>query len=189
MSHPAIGLYELHSIACGLTVADAMVKQSPVTLLEAGPITPGRFAILVTGEVAEVEEAMAAGREKLGAFLADELFLPFAHKSLLPAIYGRHGVKTLDALGVVEVTTVAGCLLAADGAAKEAPVQLIDVRLANGIGGKAFFTVTGDLADVEAAVDRACQLAGDRLYHREVIPLPHGDLDSRIRVVKQKAFG
>lgn len=189
MTQPAIGLYELDSIALGLTVADTMVKKSPVTLLEAGPITPGRFTVLVTGEVAEVDEAMQAGRDKIQRFLIDELFLPFAHPSLLPAIYGRHSVKTLDALGVVELTTVASCLLAADGAAKEAPVQLIEVRLANGIGGKAFFTLTGDLADVEAAVEKASELAGGKLYHREVIPLPHGDLDSRIRTVKQKAFG
>ena len=45
--------------------------------------------------------------------------------------------------------------MAADAAAKAAGVASVEMQLARGIGGKAFFTVTGPLAEVEAAVEAA----------------------------------
>jgi len=43
---------------------------------------------------------------------------------------------------------VATLLQAADAAAKRAPVQLLEIRLAMALGGKAFVIMTGDVASV-----------------------------------------
>ena len=59
---------------------------------------------------------------------------------------------SLDAIGVIETTTVASSILSADAALKTATVDLIDIRIANGLGGKSFFTVTGEVSDVRSAV-------------------------------------
>lgn len=176
MSDPAVGLIELSSIAYGFLTVDAMVKESPVQVLESRSVSPGKYLILVGGDVATVDAAMKVGLATAAPFLVDSLFLPYAHESLLPVLQGKQAVSALDSLGCVETLTVAACLLAADAAAKCAPVTLIEMRLANQLGGKGFFTFTGDLADVQASAEAASLAAAGNLFSQVVIPLPHADI-------------
>ena len=60
-------------------------------------------------------------------------------------------VGAADAVGIFETFSVASSLLAADAAAKAAQVEVAELRLADGLGGKAYFVVAGEQADVEAA--------------------------------------
>ena len=62
-------------------------------------------------------------------------------------------METLEALGIVESFSVASLIEGADAAVKTANVELIEIRLAMALGGKAFVTLTGDVAAVESAVD------------------------------------
>jgi microcompartment protein CcmL/EutN len=119
---------------------------------------------------------MQAGLAAAAPFLVDSLFLAYAHETLLPVLKGKQAVGDLDSLGVVETLTVAACLLAADAAVKTAPIRLIEMRLANQLGGKGFFTFTGDLADVQASTEAAVAAAGGNLFSQVVIPLPHADI-------------
>jgi len=48
--------------------------------------------------------------------------------------------------------TAASCIVASDAAAKAADVNLLELRLANGLGGKSFLLMEGEVDDVEAAV-------------------------------------
>jgi bacterial microcompartment shell protein len=180
---PALALVELGSIARGHRVADAMLKRAPVSLLRADWVSPGKLLVLVEGEIAAVEEAFRAGLEAGGELVIDRLFLPQPHVGLWPALAGEVSAAAgVDALGIVETTTVAAALLGADAAAKAAAVRLIELRLARGIGGKAFFTLTGPLADVEAAVEAAVALVDPaRLHATEIIAAPHADLIGKLR--------
>lgn len=183
---PAIGLIETSSIARGLVVADAMVKRSPVTLAMARPVTPGKHIVIVTGDVAEVDEAMNAGEALAGQMLLDRLFLPQAHAGLLRALAGGRRVAGLSSLGIVETTTVAAALLAADAACKAAEVELAELRLADGLGGKAYFILTGSLDLVEAAVAAAHGiLARGLLITEEIIAAPHGDVIEAVRAQRR----
>jgi microcompartment protein CcmL/EutN len=67
---------------------------------------------------------------------------------------------------------------AADAAAKEADIRLLDVRLSGGLGGKSVVKVMGALSDVEAAVAAGAGRveAKGHLAHRVVIARPHPDL-------------
>jgi hypothetical protein len=58
---PAIALLEFDSIAVGVRAGDAMVKRAPVEVTYAGTVHPGKYLVLVGGDVASVEEAYAAG--------------------------------------------------------------------------------------------------------------------------------
>lgn len=178
----ALALIELASIARGHVVADAMLKRAPVTLMRAEFVSPGKFLVLVAGDVASTDEAFRAGLEVAGDRTVDRLFLPHAHPSLWPAL--AHAIRrpTADSLGIVETSTVAATLLGADAAAKAAAVELFEMQLARGIGGKAFFTVTGLLAEVEAAVDAAVNaLDAALLVGTEIIAAPHVDLVHKLR--------
>jgi microcompartment protein CcmL/EutN len=177
---PAIALIELSSIARGHLVADQMVKKAPVRLLLTEPVSPGKYLILVDGEVACVEEAFAEGLAWAGPKLVDKLFLPQAAAVLAPALADTLAPAPLESVGVVETLSVAAALLAADAAVKAAEVALLRLHLARGIGGKAYFCLTGSLAMVEAAVSAAVSaVAPEMLAGTEVIPAPHPDFVTR----------
>lgn len=180
---PALGLVETSSIARGLVVADAMVKKAPVTLVLARPVSPGKHLALVGGDVADVEEAMQAGVATAAHTLVDRLMLAQVAPEVLAAL-GRAGVEPApdDAVGIIETFAVAAALLAADAACKAAVVRLAELRLADGLGGKAYFVLTGDQADVEAGLSAAeAAIAPGLLLARELIARPHADLLGALR--------
>jgi microcompartment protein CcmL/EutN len=178
----AIGLIETISIAVGIRVTDEMVKTAPVEILEATAICPGKYMVLIAGAVAPVEDSLRRGLEVGGEVVVDTLFIPYVHAQVFPAILGATDVADLRALGVVETFTVASTILAADAAAKATPVDLIEIRLAKGLGGKAFFVMTGEVYDIEAAMEAALGVAraGGNLVRSVVIPRPHEDIAAKV---------
>ena len=179
---PALAIVELSSIARGHRVADAMLKRAPVHLERADPISPGKFVVLVHGDVAAVDESFRVGTDVAADRAVDTLFLPQPHAALWPALAGGAKAEGIESLGIVETTTVAATVRAADAAAKAARVRITEMQLARGIGGKAFFTVTGPLAEVEAAVDAALGAIDAALVHTtEIIPAPHADFVAKLR--------
>ncbi|MGC4114262.1 MAG: BMC domain-containing protein [Myxococcales bacterium] len=178
---PAIALFEVDSIARGYVVADAVVKKAPVRLLMTDTVTPGKFLVLIDGEVADVEASFLEGVEVAGSLLLDKLFLPQAHADLSPALRGAVVPGFIDSLAIVEIGSVAATLLAADAALKAAQVRLLKLHLARGIGGKGYFSMTGSLDSIEAAVAAASTIiAPELLVNTEVIASPHADLASRL---------
>ncbi len=174
---PAIGLLEFSSIAVGILAGDAMVKRSPVEVIYAGTVHPGKYLVLVGGEVAHVEEALPAGRELGTGALVDQIFLPDAHPRVAEALRGRRRSGSRDALGIVETTTVSAIVGAADRGVKGAEVELQEVRYADDLGGKAYCLFDGPVADVEAAVEAAIGgLAPGLLVSQVVIPRIHDEM-------------
>ena len=55
-------------------------------------------------------------------------------------------------MGAIETFSLCAAVLVADAAVKAADVDLIEIRLGRGLGGKSFITLTGDVAAVGAAV-------------------------------------
>ncbi len=177
-----IGLIELNNIARGILVSDAMLKKAPVELIEATPLCPGKYIALISGDVASVEESIQIGLETGAEKVVDHLTLPQVHPEVIPAIHALTEIERLTALGIIETFSVAAAILAADAAAKAAEINLIEVRLAKGLGGKAFVTLTGEIADVETAVEAGCQRAANEglLLDKVIIPSPHPDLTDKI---------
>jgi len=152
MYDPALALVEFSSIAAGIQAADAMVKRAPIDTIRAGTVQPGKYLVLIGGLTADVEESLAAGREIGSAAVLDFVYLPRVHPEVVEAIGGGRVPRPIDALGVVETTTVAAAIQAADFGVKGANVRLVEVRLADGLGGKGIVLFSGLVADVEAAV-------------------------------------
>jgi len=180
--HPAIALLEFGSIARGITGGDAMVKRAPVRVLYGGTVHPGKYLVLVGGEVGDVEEALAAGRQIGHGDLLDEIFLPDVHPAVVEALRGARREPTSDALGIVETRTVAALLGAVDRGLKGAAVELAELRLADELGGKAYCLLSGLLADVEAAVETAvASLARpELLIATTIIPRLHDEMRANL---------
>jgi len=178
MAKNSIGLVELGSIAAGFEACDAMLKTADVELVLARTICSGKYVALVRGDVAAVESSVQAGARAAGAAVIDTFVIPNVHESIFPAISGTTKVEALAALGVIESFSVASLIEAADAAAKAAQVQLIEVRLAMALGGKAFVTLTGNVAAVESAVAAGAQLLSRKglLVNKVVIPAPRPEL-------------
>ena len=176
MDFPAIALLEFSSIAVGIEAGDAMVKRSPVAKIQAGTVQPGNYLILVAGDVASVEEAFAAGKECGLDALADCLFLPNVHPTVVAALSGKHKQAQEDALGIVETTSVATAIKVADAGVKGAEVSLLQLRLADGLGGKGVVYFHGLVADVETAVSLSNPIAQGHLIRQMIIPQLHAEM-------------
>ena len=63
-----------------------------------------------------------------------------------------------------------------------ANVEALELRLGSGLGGKSYFTLTGDVAAVKAAVDVGSAMAAERglLVEKVVIPSPAKELLSAL---------
>jgi microcompartment protein CcmL/EutN len=174
----AIGLIELCSIAKGFEVTDNLLKTAGSELVEAHSVCPGKFIVLITGSTADVESSINSGLEIAEDALVDKLIIPNIHSQLIPAIRGISVITDIEALGIIETFSVASCIIAADAAAKKANIKLIDIRLANALGGKAYVTLTGEVGAVRSAVNAGCNTIKEDgiLLRRVVIPNPHEDL-------------
>lgn len=176
----AIGVLELSTVARGVEVADAVLKEARVEMLFATPVQPGKYVMLFTGAVQDVRASAARGAQIAGGDLVDQLVIPQIHDQIVPMLRRKGGKINglLDAIGVVETNTVASTVSAADIALKTATVDLVDIRIANGLGGKSFFTLTGEVSDVRSSVAAGARMAQERgLLTREVvIPRPHPEL-------------
>ena len=174
---PSIGVLELNSIVQGIYVADRMCKVSAVNLIDAFPVCPGKYMILITGDVGAVKRAVEVGEDESTDFYVDSLIIPNIHEDIIPAIMGatKVDVSKINAIGAIESFTVASCIIAADTSAKEAAVKLIEIRLAKGLGGKSFFTLTGEIADVKAAISAGREIlaANGAFLNSVIVPSPN----------------
>jgi microcompartment protein CcmL/EutN len=174
---PALGLLELDSIAAGIAAGDAMAKRAPVEVIRAGTVQPGKYLVLVGGAVADVEEALAAGRDIAATSLRDEVFLPNVHPGVVAGMRGTRREAAGEALGVIETDTVAAVIEAADAGLKGARVQLLELRLADDLGGKGYLLFDGPVAEVEAAVEiGARRIAAAPGLAWRVIPQLHTEM-------------
>jgi len=182
MNPVAIAAVETSSIAQGVVAADAMLKTAEVGLLQAATLSPGRYWVLIGGEVATVRAAHRRGVEVAADALLDQLFIPQLHEGVLPALRGTVPLGADDALGILETLTAASAIVAADAAVKAANVTVRDVRLANGIGGKGVVSLSGTVSAVQAAVDAGRRDAlGRGLLARSVV-IPRLDPQLRARM-------
>lgn len=178
MARNSIGLIELSSIAAGFQVTDAMLKAADVELLLARSICSGKYMVMVRGDVAAVEASVRAGTQAGDFSVIDSFVIPNVDEQIFPAVAGTTKVEALEALGAIESFSVASLIEAADAAVKAAEVKLIEVRLAMALGGKAFVTLTGNVAAVEAAVSAGATVAAQKglLVNRVVIASPRPEL-------------
>lgn len=170
----SIACIELNSIARGYLVADAMLKAANVEMLFNRTICPGKFMVMVSGDVASVNAALETGLRVGGGEVVDDLLIANVHPDVFPAISGTRIVEQTGALGVIETFSVAAIIEAADAAVKAANIELLEIHMAMAIGGKGFVTLTGDVASVQAAVDAAAQCIKSKgvLVDKVVIPQP-----------------
>ena len=178
MAEKSVGLIELSSIAAGFQVADTMLKASNVRLLLSRSICSGKYMVLIGGDTAALTAAVEAGCQAANGCLIDSFVISNLHPDVFVALGRTQPAETTGALGIIESFNVATLIQAAAAAAKSADVQLLELRLAMAMGGKAFCSMTGSVASVQAGVaaGRAVLAEAGVLVNAVVLSRPHPDV-------------
>ena len=171
----ALAMVEYKTVSSGMQAADLMVKTADDEVLEATTVCPGKYMVLISGELSAVRAAVEAAAAKLPDSLIDKFVLGNPHESIFTALYGTTDIGNPDALGVIETFSSCSAIVAADVAAKTSLVDLIELRLSRGMCGKSYVLLTGGIAAVEAAVDRAKKSVGEDGMFLDSAVIPHPD--------------
>ena len=169
----AIGMVEYKTVSAGVTAADAMVKTAEVDIIEAQTVCPGKYIALISGSLSAVKAAVA--KNNYGMHLINSFVLGNPHESIFPAIYGATQIEGVSALGILETYDAASIIVAADIAAKTAIVSLIELRIARGMCGKSYMMLTGEVAAVNAAIEKARNEIGAEGMYLDSTVIAHPD--------------
>ncbi|MCG2725596.1 MAG: BMC domain-containing protein [Elusimicrobia bacterium] len=171
-ANTAIGLLEISSIAKGVETLDAMCKAAGIKPEIARPISKGKYIIIVSGPVGEVESALSKGIEIAEKTLISEFIIRNVHKSVAERLSKKATMpEKLEAVSIVETKNSLSIVYAADIAAKAASINILEISLGKGIGGKGYFSMTGEIGAIRSAVNAAVKsIEPDDLISRIVIP-------------------
>ena len=168
----AIGFLEIKGAADGAAAVDTAVKAALVEVLDTKVVCSGKFTVLLAGQTAAVEAAVAAAKKEAGSSIYDLCVIGRGPPSLYWALHGQFpgdghrrqvsGLPKSQAAAIVEALSMAAGLEAADAALKAAQVSLMELRLGYALGGRSYFTITGTTGAVKAALDTAVQKAAER---------------------------
>ena len=178
----AIGMVEYTTVSTGVQAADTLIKTSNIEVIEAQVVCPGKYIVIISGELSAIKASIDAAKVQHGEKLIDSFVLGNVHEGVFPAIYATVNIEKPRALGVIETFSGASAIVAADAAAKTADVTLIELRIARGMCGKSYAIMTGEVAAVNAAIERAKSAAGDKgmLLDSSIIANPDPKLWEKI---------
>ena len=151
----SLGMIELNSIARGIEAGDAIIKTANVKLVGAYASCPGKYVVMVRGQVAAVKSAIEVGAKTAGKSLVNDIIIANIHPQVFSALSSTSEFESKGSVGIIETYSLATAVLVSDAAVKAANVDLIEIRLGRGLGGKAFIVLTGDVSSVKAAVEAA----------------------------------
>jgi microcompartment protein CcmL/EutN len=182
-----LGMQEFGNTAVGYFALDAIVKAAPVEILRVTTVIPAKLVVMFTGDVASVEAGLKAGGRVGEVELLDQLFIPYLHPSVSSALIGRSETIPWDAVGIVDASTVTSGVEAADRGAKEAAIDVVQIRFDDAMGGRSSVRFTGPLSEVEAAMAVMVEFLTqrDRMMRKAIIPNPHPDMFPALRTEKE----
>ena len=178
----SVGVIELKSIPKGVEATDAALKSAGVEMVAAHPACPGKYEIILTGSISNVQAAVDHVRSKFENYVIDSSVMGRIDEQVITALFGTQTTAKKGSLGLVETFSAATAIKAADVAVKTAKVEIFDLRVSRGMGGKGVFMLTGEVGDVTAAVEAGANYAktSGMLSSYSVIAAPHAELWEQI---------
>ncbi|MBQ9714131.1 MAG: BMC domain-containing protein [Clostridia bacterium] len=174
----SIGVIELKSIPKGVEATDAALKSAGVDMVSAHPSCPGKYEIILTGSISNVTAAVDHVLSKFEGYVIDSSVMGRIDEQVIQALFGTQKTEKKGSLGLIETFSAATTIKAADIAVKTARVEIFDLRVSRGMGGKGVVMLVGEVGDVTAAVEAGSAYAkqSGQLSSESVIAAPHEDL-------------
>lgn len=170
----SVGAIEFSGIGIGYQAEDALLKSASTTLLIARTIGSGKYLIVFSGNIADVETSMDVARKIGGSRVVDYLTVANVHQSLFPAMDMTVKIdrSEMRALGIIETTSAVSAMIAADVAAKSGNVTLFRLSFTVAQGGKGLLLMNGSVSDVEASIESARRALASRGTIESAITIP-----------------
>ena len=174
----AIGVIELKSIPKGVEATDAALKSAGVDMVSAHPSCPGKYEIILTGSISNVTASVDHVLSKFEGYVIDSSIMGRIDEQVIKALFGTQKTEKKGSLGLIETFSAATTIKAADIAVKTARVEIFDLRVSRGMGGKGVVMLVGEVGDVTAAVEAGSAYAktSGQLSSESIIAAPHEDL-------------
>ena len=174
----SIGVIELKNIPKGVEAADAALKSAGIEMVSAHPSCPGKYEIILTGSISNVTAAISHVKTRFDGFVIDSSIMGRIDEAVIRALFGTGEGERRGSLGLIETFSAASAIKAADIAVKTARVEIYDLRVSRGMGGKGVVMLTGEVGDVTAAVEAGRDYAASEgmLSSTSVIAAPHKEL-------------
>ena len=174
----AIGVIELKSIPKGVEAADTALKSAGIEMVSAHPSCPGKYEIILTGAISDVTVAVEHVCKRFEGYVIDSSVMGKIEEQVIKALFGTQVGEKKGSLGLIETFSASSAIKAADLAVKSARVEIYDLRVSRGMGGKGVVMLTGDVGDVTAAVEAGANYAKElsMLSSFTVIAAPHSEL-------------
>ena len=166
----AIGVLELKCIPKGVEATDAALKSAGVELVSAHPSCPGKYEIILTGSISNVTAAVSHVLSKFEGYVIDSSVMGRIDEQVIKALFGTQTGERKGSLGLLETYSAATTIKAA--------VEIFDLRVSRGMGGKGVVMLTGEVGDVTAAIEAGAAYAkqSGQLSAESIIAAPHADL-------------
>lgn len=176
--YKAIGVIELKSIPKGVEAADAALKSAGIEMVSAHPSCPGKYEIVLAGSISDVSVAVQHVNKRFDGYVIDSCVMGKIEEQVIKALFGTQVGERKGSLGLIETFSASSAIKAADIAVKTARVEIYDLRVSRGMGGKGVVMLTGDVGDVTAAVEAGANYAKElsTLSSFTVIAAPHSEL-------------
>jgi microcompartment protein CcmL/EutN len=176
--YKAIGVIELKNIPKGVEATDDALKSAGVDMVSAHPSCPGKYEIILTGSISNVTASVNHVTAKFETYVIDSSIMGRIDEQVIAALFGTQKGDKKGSLGLIETFSAATCIKASDIAVKTARVEIFDMRISRGLGGKGVVLLTGEVGDVTAAVEAGASYAksAGMLSASSVIAAPHEDL-------------
>ena len=182
---PAVAMIEIADLSVGFAALDALAKEAQVVIVGAGTVQQGHWLVAFAGEVHPVELSFARALDRAGNMVLDAVLLPDAEPRILPALSlgtlrppstHKREIAEGNALGVVQTSTSPTILRSVDAALKGAEVELVELRAAEGLAGRALALFWGHQHYVEAAIELAtAAFARGRPEGCSAVVIPNAD--------------
>ena len=147
-------------------------------MVSAHPSCPGKYEIVLTGSISNVTAAVSHVTSKFDGYVIDSSVMGRIDEQVIRALFGTQTGVREGSLGLIETFSAASAIKAADIAVKTARVEIYDLRVSRGMGGKGVVMLTGEVGDVTAAVEAGVNYAKgvSTLSSFTVIAAPHEEL-------------
>ena len=150
-----LGLIETSSISKGMEILDTILKETKIELITGRPICPGKYLIIIEGTVQAINFALEVSKSIGEKAILYSDVVNNLNEQVFYALKEKKKPENVKALGIIETKTAIASIVLADVICDSSNVELITLKLANGIGGKGLLIFTGNVSSVKNAIQAA----------------------------------